>query len=481
MNSVLTVNSTVNTIVTPQTTSSNIQLPKVKTIIAPQTTSNIIKLADVNGKSVRVDFEGGELTSDAGLLLLKGAEQEVGIIESLSDIIVDQRDQRYVQHTIQDMMTQRVGQIAAGYEDANDCNELRGDPILKILADRNPETDNDLASQPTMSRFENAISIKDIYRIAYAFGEKFIESYEKEPKVIIIDFDDTEDKAYGNHQLALFNAYFNDTCYMPLHVYEGLSGKLITTILKPGQRMTGKQTLAIVKRIIKKLREHWPNTIILYRGDCHFTYPETMEWIDGQDNVQFVSGLTSNAVLRRLAQSTIERAFRLYEHCQRKVVLFHSVRYKAKSWNKYRRVIIKVEVSSEGKSVRFIVTDMEQAKAKALYQDIYCGRGNAELYIKDHKLYLKSDRTSCNRFEANQFRLFLHSAAYVLIHALKTNILKNTQWANATIDTIRLRLFKIGARVRELKTRIKIELPSSYPQKETLRRSFRIFELLSPI
>jgi len=453
---------------------------QVKTIVTPPPTSNIIQLPEVNGKPILVDFEGGALSSDAGILLLKEVEQQIGIIKSLSDIIEDQRDQRYVQHTTEELITQRVGQIASGYEDANDCNELRGDPIFKLLAGKNPETDNDLASQPTISRFENSISMKDIYRIAYAFGEKFIESYEKEPKVIILDFDDTEDKTYGNQQLALFNGYFNDTCYMPLHVYEGLSGKLVTTILKPGKRMTGKQALAIVKRIIKKLRDHWQNTVIVFRGDCHFSYPEVMEWIDGQDKVQFVSGLTSNAVLRKLAQSTIERAFRLYEHCQRKVVLFHSVRYQAKSWNKYRRVIIKVEVSSEGKSVRFIVTDMEQAKAKALYQDIYCGRGNAELYIKDHKLYLKSDRTSCTRFEANQFRLFLHSAAYVLIHALKTNILKNTQWANATIDTIRLRLFKIGARVRELKTRIKIELPTSYPQKETLRRSFQIFELLSP-
>jgi hypothetical protein len=453
---------------------------QLDTIVAPQSSSSIIQLPEVNGKPIFIDFEGGALSSDAGILLLKGVEQEIGLIKSLADVIEDQRDQRYVQHTIEELMLQRVGQIAAGYEDADDCDQLRGDPIFKLFAGRNSESDENLGSQPTMSRFENAISIKDIYRIAYAFGEKFIESYEQEPKVIILDFDDTEDKTYGNQQLALFNGYFNDTCYMPLHVYEGLSGKLITTILKPGQRMTGKQTLSIVKRIIKKLREHWSNTIIVFRGDCHFTSPEVMEWIDDQDNVKFVSGLTSNAVLKKLAQPIVERAFRLYEHCQRKVVLFHSVRYKAKSWNKYRRVIIKVEVSSEGKSVRFIVTDMEQAKAKALYQDIYCGRGTAELYIKDHKLYLKSDRTSCNRFEANQFRLFLHSAAYVLIHALKNNILKHTQWANATIETIRLRLFKIGARVRELKTRIKIELPTSYPLKETLRRSFQIFELLSP-
>lgn len=448
-------------------------------IILPASASPI-KLHEVKGTPVIVNFEGGALSSDAGILLLREVEQQIGLIDELANVLKDQRDQRYVQHSIKDLIIQRVGQIAAGYEDANDCNALRCDPIFKLFAGRKPESDNDLASQPTMCRFENSPSIKDIYRIAYVFGEKYIESYEKEPKVIILDFDDTEDKVYGNQQLALFNGYYNNKCYTPLHVYEGLSGKLVTTILKPGKRLTGKQTRAILKRIVKKLREHWPNTIIVFRGDSHFTTPEVMEWIDDQDNVKSVSGLTSNAVLKKLAQPIVERAFRLYEHCQRKVVLFHSVYYKAESWDKHRRVIIKVAMSSERKSVRFIVTDMEQAKAKALYQDIYCGRGNAELYIKEHKLYIKSDRTSCNRFEANQFRLFLHSAAYVLIHALKTNILKHTQWANATIETIRLRLFKIGAQVRELKTRIKIELPSSYPLKETLKRSFRIFELLSP-
>jgi hypothetical protein len=452
---------------------------QINPVVQPQTSPTPIQISEINGKSILLDFDGGALSSDAGILLLKEVDQQIGLTKQLSNVIVDQRDQRYVQHPTEELMLQRIGQIAAGYEDANDCDELRGDPIFKLFVGRNPETDNDLGSQPTMSRFENAISRKDIYRIAYVFGEKFIESYEKEPNVIILDFDDTEDKVYGNQQLALFNGYFNDTCYMPLHVYEGLSGKLITTILKPGQRMTGKQTLAIIKRMIKKLREHWPNTIMVFRGDCHFTSPEVMEWIDDQHNVKFVSGLTSNAVLKRLTQSIVERAFCLYKHCQRKVVLFHSVRYKAKSWSKYRRVVIKVEISPKGQSVRFIVTDMEQAKAKALYQDIYCGRGTAELYIKEHKLYLKSDRTSCNRFEANQFRIFLHSAAYVLIHSLKTNIFKNTEWAKTTIETIRLRLFKIGARVRELKTRIKVELPTSYPLKETLIRSFQIFESLS--
>ena len=445
----------------------------------PQTSLTPIQLQEVNGKPILIDFDGGSLSSDAGILLLKEVEQQIGLIKSLSNVIDDQRDQRYVQHSTEELMLQRIGQIAAGYEDADDCDHLRTDPIFKLFAGRNPETDQDLGSQPTMSRFENAISKKDIYRIAHVFGEKFIESYEKAPKVIVLDFDDTEDKVHGGQQLALFNGYFKGTCYMPLHVYEGLSGKLITTILKPGQRMSGKQTLSIVKRMIKKLREHWPDTIFIFRGDCHFTSHEVMEWIDEQNKVMFVGGLTTNAVLKKLAQPVIERAFRLYEHCQRKVVLFHSIYYKAQSWNKHRRVVIKVEISSEGQSLRFIVTDMKQAKAKTLYQEIYCGRGVAELYLKEHKLYLKSDRTSCHRFVANQFRVFLHSAAYVLIHGLKTNVLKTTEWVNATIVTIRLRLFKIGARIRELKTRIKIELPTSYPLQKTITRSFQIFESLS--
>ena len=269
---------------------------------------------------------------------------------------------------------------------------------------------------------------------------------------------------------------------MPLHVYEGLSGKLITTILKPGKRSTGEAMLAIVKRLISYIRSHWANTIIVFRGDSHFAYLQLMEWIDEQKKVLFVTGLTGNSRLKGLAESLIERAKILYKLNKNKVILYHSFYYKADSWNKLRRVIVKVEILADGTlNVRYVVTNMEKAKAKQLYTKIYCARGEAELYIKEHKLYLKSDRTSCHRFVANQFRLFLHSAAYVLLHALKTNILRHTQWANATIDTIRMRLLKIGARVRQLKTRVKVELPTSYPLKDTLTKSFQIFETLRQI
>jgi hypothetical protein len=437
-----------------------------------------LNLSSVQNQSVLLDFDGGHLSSDAGLLLLREVEQQIGVIKALADTIHDPRDSRYVKHQLEEMLTQRIFQIAAGYEDADDCDSLKNDPILKMCADRLPESDEALASQPTMSRFENSISRTYLYRLAKVLIDHFIQSYEKEPKLIVLDFDDTEDKTHGNQQLTLFNKFYHSYCFQPLHVYEGISGKLVTTILKPGKRSNGKQALAIVKRLIRYVRAHWPNTIIVFRGDSHFAYPEVMEWIETQKNVHHLTGLTGYPVLKEQVKAHVKRAKQLYEKLKRPVRLFHSFYYQADSWNKPRRVVAKIEKTEHDLNLRFVVTDMEQAKANVLYNDLYCHRGNAELYIKDHKLYLKSDRTSCHRFVANQFRLFLSSAAYVLIHALKTNILKTSRWSNATIATIRLRLFKIGARVRQLKTRVKVELPSSCPVKTTLTKSFQIFEVL---
>ena len=437
----------------------------------------VTRLSDVGDLPVLLDFEGGNFTSDAGILLLREVEQQHGIIKALAEVIEDPRDVRYVKHSIMDLMMQRISQIASGYEDANDCNELRDDPIFKMLADRLPESDPALASQPTMSRFENSISRSFLFRLAKTFVDVFLASYPSPPEVIVLDFDDTEDKVYGGQQQALFNGYFKDHCFMPLHIYEGLSGKLIATILRPGKRAKGKVMLSIVKRLVKYLRAHWPNTVIIFRGDGHFSYPEVMDWIEAQSGVRYVIGFTGNKKIQKLVETQEQRALKLYERNKHEVRLYHSFSYKAESWSKDRRIVAKIEVNAKGRNLRFVVTDLVGAKAKALYTELYCDRGNAELYIKDHKLYLKSGRTSCQRFLANQFRLFLHSAAYVLIHALKTNLLQNTQLAKATMQTIRLRLFKIAARVRQLKTRVKIELPSSYPLKEVLRRSFLSLDL----
>ncbi len=437
-----------------------------------------IEISRVNNKSVIINFNGGLMSSDAGILLLGEAEEQIGIIRKMVESIPDKRDQSYVKHSLTAMLIQRVGQIACGYEDANDCDDLRNDPIFKILADRYPEIGEALASQPTMSRLENSITHKSLYLIGKAFVDIFIASYHEAPQIIVLDCDDTEDKVYGNQQLSLFNGYYNNYCFMPLHIFEGLSGKLVLSILKPGKRGNGKQTLSIIKRLVSYLREHWKDTIIVFRGDSHFAYPECMDWFEAQKNVMYVTGLTGNAVLKKFVQQHIERAKAMYKGNGTKAKLYHSFSYQAQSWSKSRRVVAKIEFSDKGLNVRYVVTNMEQAKASALYEKTYCPRGEDELFIKEHKLYLKSDRTSCHKFQANQFRLFLHSAAYVLIHGLKINVLKHTEFSNATIQTIRLRLFKIGAKVKELKTKVTIELPSSYPLKEILINSFQMFNNL---
>jgi hypothetical protein len=443
--------------------------------VATQLQPAPLHLAPVGTKSVELDFDGGRLSSDAGVVLLKDIDDQLGLTRALAAVLSDPRDGRRIHFTPEDLLKQRVFQIAAGYEDANDANTLRDEPIFKLMLDRLPETGAPLASQPTLSRFENRISRTDLYRMALVLLEQFIASYASPPSVIVLDVDDTEDPVHGEQEQARYDGYYGGYCFMPLHLYEGLSGRLITTILK-AKRFTGPQMLAVLQRLVKHLRHAWPDTLVIFRGDSHFAYPEVMQWIDEQPDLHYVPGLTSNAVLQKLAREVVEQAKRAYVYRGRKVTRFHSTRYQAQTWSRSRRVVIKVEVSEQGVNTRFVVTDMEQARTQVLYQHLYCARGQAENEIKDHKLYLKSDRTACHRFEANQFRLLLHSAAYVLLETLRREVLKTTQWASATMETIQLRLLKLGARVQECKDRITISLPSSCPVAPVLRRSLTLLE-----
>jgi len=373
-----------------------------------------LHLAPVGAKAVDLDFDGGRLSSDAGVVLLKDIDAQLGLTRNLAAVLSDPRDPRRINFTLEDLIKQRVFQIAAGYEDANDSNALRDDPIFTLLRDRRPETGASLASQPTMSRCENRVSRPELSRMALELLHQFLASSAKPPQVIVLDVDDTEDPVHGEQEHARYDGYYGGYCFMPLHVYAGLSGRLITTILK-AKRFTGAQMLAVLKRLVKRLRQVWPHTLLIVRGDSHFASPEVMQWIEAQPHLGYVTGLTSNAVLQALAREVVEQATRAYALSGHKVTRFHSTRYQAGTWSGPRRVVIKVEVSEQGINTRFVVTDLEQARTKVLYQQISCARGQAENESKDHKLYLKSDRTSCHRFEANQFRVLLHSAAYVLL------------------------------------------------------------------
>lgn len=434
----------------------------------------LFNLADFGKKQVEVRFSAEQTSHDGGLLFLNEVEKQIGLVDKLAKCIKDPRHQAYVHHSIDSMLKQRVMQIAAGYEDANDCNSLKNDGILKICSGQ----EHSLATQPTMCRLESLPGPKELYNMARVFVDNFIDSYPKAPDLIILDCDDTSALIYGQQELAFYNTYYGDHCYMPLHIYEGLSGKLITTILKPGRRSKSINVFSLMKKLISYLHEYWPNTLIILRGDGHFCSKEFMDYAQDKQNIGFITGIAGNSTLNNLANITIKSAEREYAQYGKPVKRYHSFEYKAGSWVYSQRIVVKVEVSSMGTNVRFIVSSLRNIKSKALYEQGYCARGSAELRIKEHKTYLLSDRMSCNSFFANQFRLFLHSAAYVLIHTLQKEVLKGTQFGKATMKTIQLKLIKVAARVKILKTKVKIELPVEFYSRWIFEKCFGIFKVL---
>ena len=344
--------------------------------------------------------------------LIKDIEGQTGIIKALVSCLEDTRHQSYIDHSLEEIAAQRVYQIASGYVDTNDCNKLRDDTVLKMSAGRLLITGKPLASQPTMSRFENTPKVSELYNIAYAFADKFVESYPCEPPIIIIDCDDTNSDTHGAQQLSLFNNYYDEHCNIPLHISEGLSGKLITTILKPGRRSKSANVFGILKRLIAHMHKLWRNTVIIVRGDSHFCSKKLMDWREDKPNVHFITGLTSNSVLNSRIKDLVESCEHGFKCNGKLVKRYHSFNYKAGSWKNHQRVIVKIEVSDKGTNIRFIVTDLWEYRAKALYEQGCCGRCRMELNIKDQKTYMRYDRMSCNSFYDKQFRLFLHYAAY---------------------------------------------------------------------
>jgi Transposase DDE domain group 1 len=334
-----------------------------------------------------------------------------------------------------------------------------------------PISGNPLASQPTMTRLENAARRSDLYRMAQALVDTFLASYASAPEALLLDIDDTDDPTHGDQQLTLFNAHYGEHCYLPLHIYEGQSGKLITTILRPGKRPSGKEIVTILKRLVAYLRKHWPQVRLLLRGDSHFSAPEVHDFCD-QTGLYYVLGQSTNAVLHAQAGPLLAHAQALYRYekgCQMaperptKVRLLTSFTYQARSWHKPQRIVCKVEVSDQGPNVRFVVTNLHHPRPSVLYDMMYCDRGRMENFIKNHKTFLHSDRTSCHKFEANHLRLLLHSAAYVLLHAFAEQGLRGTEWAKSQFNILQLRLLKVGAKVRELATKITVHFPTSFP------------------
>jgi hypothetical protein len=422
-------------------------------------------LSPVAGKQVQVAFEGGLQSSDGGVLLLREVDRQVGLAERLAACIPDWRDPESISHTLAEMLRFRMFAIAAGYEDADDCDALRSDPIFKLAVGRGPETGEPLCSQPTMSRLENRVSWRTLVRLQAALIDQFCASWAKVPARIVLDIDDTWDAVHGGQQLALFNAHHDGYGFLPIHIYEATSGKLVAAILRPGKTPAGREVRTILRHVIGRIRKHWPRVAILVRGDSHYGRPEAMDWCE-DNRIFYAFGLGTNAALAGLAAPLNEDVAvrRALAGAKVKVRRYGSFGYAAKGWRQERRVVARVEASAQGTDTRFVVTNLAD-KPKRLYERVYCARGQMENLIKAHKRHLASDRTSCTSALANQFRLVLASAAYVLMHGLRATASKRSFWRTAQFDTLRLRLLKLGARVVEQATRIKVILPAACPDK----------------
>jgi hypothetical protein len=436
----------------------------------PEDSQMDLSFANLKGKKVQAGFDAGAVTTDAGALLLREVDRRTGIVDRVVGALRDWRDPRYVVHGLCDLVRQRIFQIALGYEDADDADTLRTDPALKAACERLPVSGVDLASQPTLSRLENRVSRPQLMRLAYALGDAFIASFSTPPRELLLDLDDTGDTVHGNQQLALFNTHYGEYAYQPLHIYDGLSGRLVTTVLRPGCRAKGLDIVKILQRVVARLRAAWPEVDILVRGDSHFSVPEVHAFCRDHD-VRFLLGQSPNSKLKALVEPTLAQAQALFDATREPepVRLFTEFAYQADSWKEPLRIVAKAEVSSLGTNVRFVTTNLESSQPSFLYQKAYAGRGAMENYIKNHKTFLHSDRTSCHRFEANQFRLLLHSAAYMLLHAFQELLLYGTQLQRAYFNTLQQRLLKVAARVVERGTVIRIHLPTSFPLQEVYR------------
>ncbi len=435
-----------------------------------------LRFPSIPAHSVRADFAGGGLSSDLGPILLRGVDLQIGLTKRLAAALPDRRHPSYISHSYHDLLTQRIYQIGCGYEDGNDSNSLRHDPMFKLGAARLPFDDAAaLASAATISRFEHAASRQDIYRVSQALVEQFIAGFATPPKSLIIDLDHSEDACYGQQPLAFYNHHYGSTCYLPLMIFDGVSGALIAAVLRPGKRPFGEENAMIMRRVLKLIRHHFPDTHILVRGDGHFSGPELMGLIDSMPNIDFIFGFSCNVKLLAMAEPTRLRAIDRWVAVQTEdkvpnaVRLFDEFTYKARSWPRAWRVILKAEVMALGENTRFIVTSLPGVDAGTLYEEIYCARGQAENFIKHLKGDLAADRTSCTSFLANCMRLQLHAAAYVLHQQLRTEALQHTALAQAQPSTVIAKLFKIAVQVRQCKNKIVLHLPSACTVKHVLQ------------
>ena len=423
----------------------------------------------VSGKQITAAFDGGRLTSDGGVMLLSMAERRLGIAQRLARCFPDARDPTRITHTLADMIRARIFAIACGYEDANDLEYLRKDPAFKLACGRLPDSGVDLCSQPTLSRLENAPSLKDAIRLTYALVDQWTASYAREPASVVLDIDDTCDVAHGHQQLSLFNAHYDERCFLPIHVYDTKCARPVAFVLRPGKTPGGVEVRAHLRRLVRHIRKRWKKTRITFRGDGHYARPEAMQWCEDH-GVDYVFGLPGSKPLSKKVDEEADAARTERAVLGKDVVRSYTqTRHRAGTWNRERRAVARIEATPLGLDIRFVVTSVEHGSPEWIYDSLYCARGQMENLIKLHKTQLASDRTSCRSAIANQVRLVLHTAAYWLMLDVRDAIPKPRDLAKAEFATLRLRLIKIAARVIETANRVRLAFAAGCPEADLFR------------
>lgn len=419
-------------------------------------------------KQIVAEFDGGNISSDAGALLLRNADRKLGLTHAMASVLKDERDQNRICHTYLDLLRQRIFAIALGYEDANDANALRSDPVMKLACDRMPDSDPALGSQASVSRLENQPGEEVLNGLEEVQVRTVIRQLPRKTRKVIIDADPTDDPCHGRQEKRAYNGYYNETCFLPLFIHvtaEDGRQRIIAGRLRAGNAGATRGFDGLLEMIVRLLRERFPKTRIILRADSAFGNADVLKLCHRLD-IRYILGLRSNRRIEELAAPFEEKAIRRFTAGDEDRLVLGHFSYGAKIWQKEERVIIKGEMDGLVFKARYLVSDL-RGKPEKLYA-FYSRRGDHENRIKEMKLDMKSGRTSCQKFNANRFRLLLHVAACILLTAVQ-DAAAGTEWARSTLGQFRLRLMKVAARVIESHRRVKISLPTCYPLKDVWR------------
>lgn len=416
-----------------------------------------MKFGQCKGRKIEAKFRGGDISSDGGILLLKSTDDKVKLTKKISHVLNDPRIKQKCNHSILSLLRQRIYAIAQGYEDLNDHDQLRNDKLIQTAVG----SDKTLASSPSLSRFENWIDESSLYKMSKILIQNFVESYSTKPKELILDFDGTDDRVHGKQVGGFFHGYYNHKCFLPLYVFCG--NHLLVAYLRPGNVPDSKHSWAILKLLVKELRNYWPDISITFRGDIAFCRHNMFNWCE-RNKVNYITGISNNNRIKKLAQPYIDKVNNLFSKIGEKQRIFGEFAYAAETWNKQRRIIVKAERNMHRLSTRLLVTNLTDFP-KVLYEQLYCARGEMENRIKEQQLCLFADRTSSKSWLANQFRLLLTATAYTLLNTMRLVAFGNTEISTAQCSTIRLKLLKIGTVVIRNTRKVYALLSATYPQQ----------------